>query len=445
MSKPNTPKQEGIWEELTLRAPVIRQEVARIVRSPLFKSSRRSQEFLNHIAERALAGSPNELKERLIGAALFGRATDYDTGSDSIVRVVANETRRRLVQFYSDDKVPSGVRVELPPGTYVPSFQFSLAAEAPGPVSVPPAIPVEPAKTRDDPRRKPIVRWLITVAGILLILCCVLTFQNANLRRQAEHTDRPALRVLPWSSLFEPGRKTRLILADTSVGGIQNLLQRKLSLEDYLNKKYIPDVPLPSEEKRFLEFLIGSQYTSASYASVAIRITNFAQQNSAAVNVSYARDISMRTVESGDNLIILGTARANPWVQLFEDRLNFRFQFSNGGHEPRFLNQSPRPGEQKEYIPGVGLPSFGESYGHIAFLPSSYGSGSVLLIAGSSSLATESAGELVTNLPRLQGELGKIGLRSGSQPHGFELLTEVTHIAGTPTRSKVVALRLSRE
>jgi hypothetical protein len=69
----------------------------------------------------------------------------------------------------------------------------------------------------------------------------------------------------------------------------------------------------------------------------------------------------------------------------------------------------------------------------------------VLLIAGTTSLATEGAAELVTNLPRLREELTKLGLNEGASPRGFELLTEVSHMANTPTESRVLVRRLSPE
>lgn len=436
----NISKQESLSDRSASVAEA-RLEIQRITRSPVFKSSRRSQEFLNHIAEKALTGATGELKERLIGAALFGRATDYDTGSDSIVRVVANETRRRLSQFYSEDRAPSGVKIELPVGTYVPSL---LSTSRPAEVVPEPSATVLESKESDQRRGWKNTNWAWAFCACLVVLCLALVVDNAKLRKKA-NPDRPALHTLPWSVLLDPGRKTRVILADTSIGGIQNVLQSRLSLVDYLNRKFIPGGDYPADQRKLLEFLRTSQYTSASYASVAIEISNFALANATPVTVSYARDISMRTVEGGENLIILGTARANPWVQLFEDRLNFRFQFFNGGHEPRFLNKEPRPGEATEYVPGESEASSRLSFGHIAFLPSSYGSGSVLLIAGTSSLATEGAAELMTNLPRLQEELAKMGVKPGAPPHGFELLTEVAHMANTPTQSKVLVRRLSRE
>src|SRR4051812_23503484 len=88
--------------QLGSRAEIFRQHLAEIVRSPAFRGSRRSQEFLQHIVEKALAGQFEDLKERAVGVELFGRPAAYDTGGDAIVRVTASDVRRRLLQFYSE-------------------------------------------------------------------------------------------------------------------------------------------------------------------------------------------------------------------------------------------------------------------------------------------------------------------------------------------------------
>ena len=58
------------------------------------------------------------IKERTIGAEVFGRAVDFETSGDSIMRVNANEVRRRFVQYYHDASQPDPVQIVLPPGTY---------------------------------------------------------------------------------------------------------------------------------------------------------------------------------------------------------------------------------------------------------------------------------------------------------------------------------------
>ena len=52
--------------------------------------------------ERGLDGRPEDLKERTIGIEVFGRAADYDTNLDHVVRSVAGEVRRRLAQYYME-------------------------------------------------------------------------------------------------------------------------------------------------------------------------------------------------------------------------------------------------------------------------------------------------------------------------------------------------------
>jgi hypothetical protein len=415
------------------QAPDVRQELAKIIASPAFRSSPRSQEFLQHVVEKALEGSLDDLKERIIGADLFGRAADYDTGADSIVRVVANETRRRLTEYRHDQPGESRVRIELAAGSYLPSFQIGEPASTHS-VSEPAGFPA-PSRART---------FWIGAAVLALAVCCVwLAWQNRSLRTQLAARVSPASDLPPWSALFGKGRGIHIILADTSIGGVQNILKSRLSLSDYVNRNYFPaGVALKPELAGFLKFLMSNQYTSASYSTTAIRIAQLAQANGAPVNVSFAREMSLRTIKDGENFVILGTARANPWAQLIEDRLNFHSEFGNSTDEPTFENRAPRAGELKKYVPANLTPSLSESYGLVAFLPSVFQGGHILFVAGTSSQGTEGAGEFLTDLSRLEAELSKIGLKAGAPPRGFELLLRAKHTAGAPVRSEVVAHRI---
>jgi TolB-like protein/Flp pilus assembly protein TadD len=84
------------------------------------------------IVEHALAGRYDSLRERTIGAEMFGRPIDYDTSNDAVVRVKATEVRRKLAQYYQESGKEPTVRIELPIGTYVPKFQWkSLESSTP--------------------------------------------------------------------------------------------------------------------------------------------------------------------------------------------------------------------------------------------------------------------------------------------------------------------------
>ena len=115
---------ENRARELSDNAPAIRAELRRISQRASFHASHRSRLFLGFVVERALAGRLDELKERVIGSLLFGRPADYDTGADSIVRVVANETRRRLQAYYAQPENDGSVRIELSAGSYLPRVHY---------------------------------------------------------------------------------------------------------------------------------------------------------------------------------------------------------------------------------------------------------------------------------------------------------------------------------
>ena len=411
----------------------IRRELLAITQSDIFKRSRRSQEFLEYTVGKALDGRRDELKERVIGSALFARAADYDTGADSIVRVVANETRRRLQEYYQQNGDPSAFRIDLLSGTYVPSIHRVENAT--------PTAELQPLAVASRLPRPPFSTAWVAVL-VLVSACALLLFQNRQLRQQ-QRTERSALLGLPWSALFHGNRGIHILLADTSVGGIQNLLQTHLSLADYVNGKFIPEPEkLDSQTLGFMRYLESNQFTSAAYATTAIRIAQLAQANGAPVSVSFAREMSLRTFKGGENFVVLGTSRANPWAQLFESQLNFSLEYGKGFRVPFFKNRQPRPDELAAY---VGADESGsvlhESYGQLAFLPSVFQGGSILFVSGTGSQATEAIGEFLTDAARLNAALATLRISLNSPSTRFEILLRVNYTTGVPVRSEVVALR----
>src|SRR5256885_9924922 len=96
---------------------IIREELQRILVAPSFRSSKRCSEFLRFVVEETLQGRQEDLKERTLGVSLFGRSPAYDTPGDPVVRVKANEVRKRLAQYY-DDHSDGPLRIDLAPGSY---------------------------------------------------------------------------------------------------------------------------------------------------------------------------------------------------------------------------------------------------------------------------------------------------------------------------------------
>jgi hypothetical protein len=107
------------------KSSAVRAELERVLESPPFRPSRRCQKLLVYLVEETLNGKADALKERTVGVDVFGRSPAYDTSEDSSVRVCAGEIRKRLAQYYVDAAHIRELRIELPPGSYVPLFHWT--------------------------------------------------------------------------------------------------------------------------------------------------------------------------------------------------------------------------------------------------------------------------------------------------------------------------------
>ena len=157
-------------------AGAIRHQLDQILSGPHFRNSRRCQALLKHVVEAHLNGRLDHVKERSIGFEVFGRAADYDTSHDSIVRTTAGEVRKRLAQYYLDPGHEHELRIVLPNGYYSPEF------------SLPPAVALIPATDLPEakvPVRK--VRGPIALAAVLALVA--LAVPTATLFQKMRPTD----------------------------------------------------------------------------------------------------------------------------------------------------------------------------------------------------------------------------------------------------------------
>jgi len=107
-----------------LEKAAVQQQLEKLLATSLFNSSKRYPSFLKFVVTHSLAGQTDQLKERILGVEIFGRAADYDTNIDPIVRVTAAEIRKRIEQYYQDPKHSQEIRLYLPAGSYAPQYSW---------------------------------------------------------------------------------------------------------------------------------------------------------------------------------------------------------------------------------------------------------------------------------------------------------------------------------
>ena len=112
--------------EATCRMQLVRAQLERILASEVFSRSQQLRRFLSFIVEQSLAGQGHSLKESVLAHELYGKGTDFDGGTDPVVRVDARRLRDKLREYYQGRSDP--VVISLPKGSYVPAFEANSAS-----------------------------------------------------------------------------------------------------------------------------------------------------------------------------------------------------------------------------------------------------------------------------------------------------------------------------
>ena len=106
---------------------MVREQLAKILASPVVAGSSRLRELLSFIVQRTLEERSDELKEYTLGVQVFRRPPSFDPRLDPIVRVQASNLRAKLKVFYVEAGLEDPVLIEVPKGTYIPRFVLRRA------------------------------------------------------------------------------------------------------------------------------------------------------------------------------------------------------------------------------------------------------------------------------------------------------------------------------
>src|SRR5258705_5308253 len=98
------------------------EALEQVLGSKYFAHAPMKQRFLRVISEFYLSGRAPELNEYLIGREVYSRDDSYDPATDPIVRVGAHSVREKLELYYHKEGANDKVRIEIPIGSYEPTF-----------------------------------------------------------------------------------------------------------------------------------------------------------------------------------------------------------------------------------------------------------------------------------------------------------------------------------
>ena len=113
-----------------------RAEVEAMLASEVFRRAPSLRQIFTYVCERYFAGESARIKEYTIAVEALGRGAEFDSASDTIVRVEASRLRKRLKEYYAGEGADHAVTVSLPGPGYIPQFTHRRPVEAGPPLEI---------------------------------------------------------------------------------------------------------------------------------------------------------------------------------------------------------------------------------------------------------------------------------------------------------------------
>jgi hypothetical protein len=412
--------QDGIGVELT--AEKVLAQLDLLTGDDVFRSSKRSIEFLRYVVHETLKGAADQIKERTIGIEVFGRSSAYDTNLDHVVRTAATELRKRLTIYYGDEKHRSELRICMVPGSYIPKFTVAP------PESQPDTDAEVHLNAAGDSRHE------AETAGIavahrrnhwrLAYLLSAAVLAAAALGYFWLHKPNP--QYLFWKPVLDTPGPVLLAVGDVPNG---------------------PPTPVDPEAKQDSPLAIQHSYSARSvpFADMVTiaKVVGVLQAGGKKVLIRRENTSSFSDLREGP--VVLVGAFNNEWSLRLTRQLRYTLALDAENHliyikdakNPSARTWSWGTNQPRDHVGGAGSPVL-HDYALISRIRSSETGHVLVVIGGLYTYGTESAGEFLTDPQLMQAVAQQIHLGAGDKSLQIVLGTTVTD--GTPGPPKILAI-----
>ena len=419
-----------------------REELHRILESKHFAASPKKSRFLEFVAEQTFLGKGDKLNEYLIGVEVYDRGPEFNSQRDPIVRVQAHEIRRLLKKYYEEDGKNSLIRVDLPPGAYVPVFGRNLTEEV-----VDPEVLVEATASKVHRGG----RFHLALTLILAAACLVLGFLLVTSSRQSGKAAQAAPRAtaLPeglewfWRPFLPPAEPPLIVIPNHP---LLRAAHDGDSPQTLARGHEIPKADLPEfrdtihfrELKRFRFVPSVTDFTSVGETVGLVSLCQMFSDVGQRYRVQQSRLVNFDEIK-GNNAVLLGGNQS--WSgRVFLNVQGFHFQSGV------ITNTKPQPGEKSVYKPEFDpvTNQLRRDYALVLMLPNERSDKRVLLIYGIYTQGSQAAIEYLTNPERmadLRKALMDLSPDRRTVPTYFQALLTTTVENAVPGNFSLVAVR----
>ena len=416
-------------------------QVDRILQSEALHSSQALRRLLKFLADRALSGEADQLKEYTIGLDVFDKPADYDPRKDATVRLHVSRLRQKLADYYRTEGLNDPVVVSLPKG------HFKLMWEAR-------PVPMEPPREEPPPSPAPAKKKFnaVSVALAVALVCSlvVIVFLAVRLRQSSRTAANeipnwtPELRTL-WQSFTDNGRPMLVVYNDPvfaafpGPNGIAAYF-RERSLRTWADAARLPEIQAlqralgnPPIEPSFFyvsrgevqgTFLLGKLFGSRQMQVSLVRLSQLSWEQL-----------------SDNNVVLMG-----PPDSLNEKLVGLPLQPHLVSEDKGVRNLHPEKGEQSFYADDLSQTHDGQAYAVISQFPGPLGNTGLAVFCSNRSWGDTGAIQFLTDpsFARIAFEKLRGGLSNKPLKY-FQILIQVKFRDGVTTDVSYVLHRVLEE
>ena len=425
----------------------VRETMSRILTSRHFVNAPTKQRFLQLICESYLNGRASELNEYMIGCELYDRDESYNPALDPIVRVGAHGLRKRLEAYYKGEGKEDEIILEIPHGSYAPSFVRRMAPEQ-GTELANGASDATGLSGFIEKHSKTLLNMFV---ALLMILSLSLAYSNTQLRLQykasAQSRELNGIYESVWGAFLRDVSAPLLVLGNPSVYRFwhptdpASLARMRVDLSteevrgmgDALGRERLVFNNAPTPQL----MLAYDEYACLGETIGLYRITGLFNKLGKNLALKQSRGLAAEDLKN-HNAILLG----NSWVKEWVGNAPIR-QYFTAGPAASISDQNLLPGDEREYVAKYDEETgkLIEDYALIAVKPGISERKKVMIVAGTRSEGTQAAVEYLTDENYLADLNQRFNRTLGGFPEYFHVLLKVTVDNGIPTNISVVRVR----
>ncbi len=367
--------------------------------------------LLDYLAQRKIESPETSLREHQIATEALGRPADFDPRADAIVRAQIGRLRGKLQEYYGTAGKEDPVIIDLPKGSYSlvfrarPSEVEAAAAEV--------APPQESRKSR-------------TLVYAMAGLAAVSILANVWLAARSGATSRPAVAASVetlWNHFLTARQAPVLVFSNAAFTG------------DPLSGLRHFDATMDRDSAML------NHYTGVGEVLGTLQIGRLFSAAGKDLRVKRGRLLTLDDARLYD-LIFIGSRGENLALRDMPAPSEFHLSFKRDNGKLSTVtieNLHPQAGEPKEFLVPL-TPPIQQDYATIALLHGIDPARRILILAGATTLGTQSAAEFVCDpkhAAELLARLAKAGIAPGEP---FEAILRVPIRSGVPLNSELVTV-----